>query len=39
MSVHDGVKESPDSSSNSEADRSEVQHFQDWKNIESESDV
>ena len=38
MTVQDGVKESPDSSGNAEADHSEVQHFRDWRNVESAAD-
>lgn len=39
MTDKDGVKETPDSSGNAEADRNEAQHFRDWQNVESASDA
>ncbi len=33
MTDRDRVKETPDPSGNAEADRSEVQHFRDWRHV------
>ena len=38
MTVQNGVEESPDTSGNAEADRNEVQHFRDWRNVDGGSD-